>query len=162
AERLQPHTPGGVGQGTVGRARQGAAAGPAGPNGHPDARPGGALGRVVAAQGGATMSRGPSGASPRPGGPPGVADQFPAPTNAELRAIVEQGDAKTLVETAERVGRALAQDRLSTSQIRGVFGAVRQIEMSWSSDAGRARQAQRQLLLLKPKLAYQARREQGR
>ena len=76
-------------------------------------------------------------------------------------AIIVRGDAAVLVDTAQRIGQDLARQRLTTSQIRGVFGSVRRIEMNWSSNAPEARevQAQRELILLKPKLAYQARRQ---
>ena len=91
--------------------------------------------------------------APPVGGPPRV----------DYEAIIVRGDARVLVDTAERLGKDLANARLTTSQIRGVFGTVRQIEMNWSASAteGRQRQAQRQLILLKPKLAYQARRQSG-
>ncbi len=85
-----------------------------------------------------------------------------------LDAIVTQGDAKALVTEAETLGKQLAQQRLSTSQIRNIFGTVRRIEMNWpenpqdDADRERARKAQRDLLLLKPKMAYQAKRERGR
>src|SRR5262249_42898764 len=111
----------------------------------------------------------------RPGGPGGYShggesrEPFAAPSDAELRAIVADGDAETLVRVAERVGKALVENRLTTSQIRSVFGAVREIEMSWpraaqptAQEQGQAGRCQRELLLLKPKLAYQAVRAQGR
>jgi len=114
---------------------------------------------------------GPGGGQRPPGPPP---TPFPRPSDADLRAIVEDGDAERLVMTAENVGKALARppdrrDLLTTSQIRGVFGAVREIEMNWPTDAAqgadaqiRIRRCHRQLLPLKPKLAYQARRLPGR
>ncbi len=67
--------------------------------------------------------------------------------------------AKELVRSAEAWGRYLAQElKLSTSQIRTIFGEVRRIEMSWASGETHAR-ATGDLLLLKPKLAYQAARD---
>ena len=89
-------------------------------------------------------------------------------SRTNLNAIVAQGDAETLVTEAEALGKQLAQQRLTTNQIRNVFGTVRRIEMNWpekpesEADRKRAAQAQRQLLLLKPKMAYQAKRERGR
>ena len=86
----------------------------------------------------------------------------------ELNAIVAQGDAKLLVTQADALGQQLARGRLSTSQIRNIFGTVRRIEMNWpeqpqtEAERERARKAQRELLLLKPKMAYQAKRERGR
>ena len=85
----------------------------------------------------------------------------------ELNAIVARGDTQTLVAEAETLGKGLAR-QLSTNQIRNIFGAVRRIEMNWpehpqsQADEERARKARRELLLLKPKMAYQARRERGR
>jgi len=68
--------------------------------------------------------------------------------------------AKELVRSAEAWGRYLAQDlKLSTSQIRTVFGEVRRIEMSWAPGETNATTATSDLLLLKPKLAYQAARD---
>ncbi|MBX5492557.1 MAG: type III-A CRISPR-associated protein Csm2 [Chloroflexi bacterium] len=89
---------------------------------------------------------------------------FPTPSPAEVRAIIVEGDAETLVQVAERVGRALVKERLTTSQIRAFFGAVREIEMSWpptGADPDTTRARQRELLLLRPKLAYQAARASG-
>lgn len=92
-------------------------------------------------------------------GPPRVE----RPSDDQLRAIIQTDDTQSLVQWAESLGEGLAR-QLSTSQIRGVFGTVRQIEMNWREEAGeeRNRRAWRDLLLLKPKLAYQAKKERGR
>jgi CRISPR-associated protein Csm2 len=93
-------------------------------------------------------------------------------TIQEIEQVIRHSDDKALVEAAEKVGKALASThRLTTSQIRGIFGTVRQIEMDWlhssqgaTDDADRAdreRHAKRELLLLKPRIAYQAQRERG-
>jgi CRISPR-associated protein Csm2 len=60
------------------------------------------------------------------------------------------GDAHTLVEVAERLGQDFANG-LSTSQIRNVFGEVKRLQMKRFDE-----QTARELILLKPKLAYQA------
>jgi len=81
----------------------------------------------------------------------------------DYQRIVIEGDAKVLTDRAENIGTSLAR-QLTTSQIRNIFGTVRQIEMSWrprATDKER-KYAARQLILLKPKLAYQARRERGK
>lgn len=80
---------------------------------------------------------------------------------AELHKIIVAGDAKTMVVQAETLGKQLAQQRLTTNQIRNIFGTVRRIEMNWPENASeeQARKAHRDLLLLKPKLAYQSKRE---
>lgn len=79
------------------------------------------------------------------------------PTSQEKlsRIITDPDEAQLLVEEAERIGRALARP-LSTSQIRAIFGEVRTIEGQWQISAP---EAQRQLILLKPKLAYRAQKE---
>jgi CRISPR-associated protein Csm2 len=81
----------------------------------------------------------------------------------EYRKMIVEGDARTLTDLAETIGTSLAR-QLTTAQIRNVFGTVRQIEMSWGPRASESerKHAARQLLLLKPKLAYQARRQRGK
>ncbi|RMG91705.1 MAG: type III-A CRISPR-associated protein Csm2 [Chloroflexi bacterium] len=85
------------------------------------------------------------------------------PSQQDLQRIIQEGDADLLVKVALELGKGLAR-QLTTSQIRNIFGTVRQIEMSWSPQADEEEQkwAARQLMLLKPKLAYQAKRERGR
>ena len=84
---------------------------------------------------------------------------FQAPSNEELKQIItDPGAAELLVTWADRIGGALAEQRLTTSQIRSIFSEVRRIEADWGQDSGRA---SRNLILLKPKMAYRARRERG-
>ena len=80
----------------------------------------------------------------------------------DLRKIIVVGDAEATVAAAKQLGDDLARS-LTTSQIRGIFGTVRRIEMSWPENASpeQARRARRDLVLLKPKMAYQAKRERG-
>lgn len=75
----------------------------------------------------------------------------PLASDQELEQIMA-GDARKLVEVAERLGKDFARNGLSTSQIRNVFGAVKRLQMKGQFD----QQAARELILLKPKLAYQA------
>ena len=79
----------------------------------------------------------------------------------DYAAIIERGDAQKLVAHAEAIGKYLAQVKLPSSQIRGIFGTVRRIEMNWEEGMPQEKRlwAQRELLLLKPKLAYQAARQ---
>ena len=95
----------------------------------------------------------------------GQYDAFKGPklSAEDIHRIIVEGDSEVLVTQAEELGQALSR-QLTTSQIRNLFGAVRQIEMMWIPQAteDERRQATRQLLLLKPKLAYQARRERGK
>lgn len=88
----------------------------------------------------------------------GGGDARPIATNI-VQQIIRTNDAKTLVTEAERFGKALADKRLTKAQIRNIFGTVRQIEASWQSAKDSA-VSLRQLLLLKPKLAYQAARSE--
>jgi CRISPR-associated protein Csm2 len=84
-------------------------------------------------------------------------------SSQDYQKIIVDGNAELLTERAESIGTSLAR-QLTTSQIRNIFGTVRQIEMSWTPRATRKEQqyAARQLILLKPKLAYQAKRERGK
>ena len=82
-------------------------------------------------------------------------------SEADLRTIITSPDgAETLVSCADSLGKQLKELRLSTNQIRSLFGEVRQIEAEWSME-GHRQKALRRLLLLKPKMAYRARRESG-
>jgi len=91
----------------------------------------------------------------------GGAPRQPAP-EADLQRIIQREDyesAAALVKTAEQWGGYLKDNKLKTSQIRTIFASVRQIEMLWpvnAPDSADARSAMTQLVLLKPKLAYQA------
>ncbi len=84
---------------------------------------------------------------------------------SELSALITQSDpdsAKLLVDHAEALGKQLTrrESELATSQIRAIFGEVRQIQGQLST--GDTKRALRKLVLLKPKMAYRAaRREQG-
>lgn len=87
-----------------------------------------------------------------------------------LEDIIQNGDAQKLVEWADRIGDQLKKDKLKTSQIRRVFTEVRSIEAEAKARAepGTADQSKRnvdiavrRLVLLKPKLAYQAGRHKG-
>ena len=104
---------------------------------------------------------------------------MPLVSDDKLKQIIVEGDNEVLVDQARAVGEALAR-QLTSSQIRGIFGSVRRIELDWqeaeldadkgaSKAAGdatkkgeRIKRAQREIALLQPRLAYQARRERGR
>ena len=85
--------------------------------------------------------------------------------NVDSRKIIVDGDVSLLVDTAKAVGGSLER-QLTTSQIRNIFGEVRRIQMNWPPDAAtdkeKANEAFRSVVLLQPKLAYQAKRERGR
>jgi CRISPR-associated protein Csm2 len=81
-----------------------------------------------------------------------------------LAAIITDPDStQTLVEWAEKLGTILKSLQLTTSQIRNIFGTVRQIEMGWTrkDTEDERRDALRRLLLLKPRLAYQSKRAEA-
>jgi CRISPR-associated protein Csm2 len=88
-------------------------------------------------------------------------EAFPKPTNEQLKTIITHpGDAQVLVGCADAIGKALAR-QLTTNQIRAIFGEVRRIEGEWKNPQ-RAKQASQSLVLLKPKMAYRAKRERGK
>jgi len=66
--------------------------------------------------------------------------------------------ARAIVDAAKTWGAELANRKLTTAQIRGIFSEVRRIEMRWSVQNKENPAAERALILLKPKLAYQAER----
>jgi CRISPR-associated protein Csm2 len=66
-----------------------------------------------------------------------------------------------MVGWANSLGQTLKNSGLATSQIRALFGEVRRIEGEWQIEGHRER-ARRRLILLKPKMAYRARKERGR
>lgn len=71
---------------------------------------------------------------------------------------------KALTETAEIIGKQLAR-LVTTSQIRNIFGVVRMIEQDVPVDGDEQPLpigAQRSLMMLRPKLAYQYGRVNGR
>ena len=68
--------------------------------------------------------------------------------NLDARVITEGGE--ILVKEAEQRGQQLARN-LTTSQIRNIYGAVKKMQMKGELDTHK-------LLMLKPKLAYAAKR----
>lgn len=80
----------------------------------------------------------------------------------ELKTIItDPNGAETLVKWADTLGKQLENAKLTTSQIRALFGEVRQIEAQWGMGEGHRPRALRRLILLKPKMRYRARRERG-
>lgn len=80
----------------------------------------------------------------------------------DLHAIITDRDqGELLVKKADEIGKSLYESKLTTSQIRALFGEVRQIEGQWGIDAENRQKAVRRLILLKPKMAYRARKERG-
>lgn len=75
-------------------------------------------------------------------------NRSPAKVNLKPEVITEGGE--TLVKEAEQLGKQLARN-LTTSQIRNIYGAVKKMQMKGKPDTHK-------LLMLKPKLAYAAKR----
>lgn len=81
----------------------------------------------------------------------------------DLKTIITDPEgAETLVRVADQVGKQLKDNGLTTSQIRALFGEVRQIQAQWSLGGDQGKNARRRLVLLKPKMAYRARKERGK
>jgi CRISPR-associated protein Csm2 len=81
-------------------------------------------------------------------------------SSSDLQTIITNPDgAQTLVRYADNLGHQLKNTGLTTSQIRALFGEVRQIQAQWGIDR---QKALRRLILLKPKMAYRARKERGK
>ncbi len=83
------------------------------------------------------------------------------PEDVRLRRILVDGDAEELVNYAEEVGRHLVQRQLKTAQVRKFFAEVRRLgdEARVARRPGDFDRIYRRLTLLRPKLAYQARRQ---
>ena len=58
-------------------------------------------------------------------------------TDDQIRTIITQDEPKLLVGQAEEIGRALSGS-LTKSQIRNIFGTVRQIQMNWTGEEQKA------------------------
>lgn len=82
------------------------------------------------------------------------------PNKEELRHIItDPNGVQKLVEWADHLGEELEKQKLSSSQIRALFGEVRQIQAQWGINRQRAF---RRLVLLKPKMRYRAGKERGK
>ena len=85
-------------------------------------------------------------------GPQRRDDRGSTRVNLDARVITEGGE--ILVKEAEQQGQQLARN-LTTSQIRNIYGAVKKMQMKGGElDTHK-------LLMLKPKLAYAAKRHGG-
>lgn len=79
------------------------------------------------------------------------------------RIITDPDSAQLLVKHADQIGKRLKEINLTTNQICALFGEVRQIQAQWSMEKPEQQQkALRRFILLKPKMAYRAKRERGR
>ncbi|MBT7074373.1 MAG: type III-A CRISPR-associated protein Csm2 [Anaerolineae bacterium] len=81
---------------------------------------------------------------------------------AVLRTIITDANgAETLVKEADDLGRNFKDQRMTTNQIRAIFNEVRQIQGMWDINDENREKALRRFVLLKPKMAYRARKERG-
>jgi CRISPR-associated protein Csm2 len=77
------------------------------------------------------------------------------PSNDEIKQFITQAEAiRSMITAAESFGKCIASDRekkITTSQIRNAYGTMKKLEMlGWN------KQTERELWLLKPRLAYAA------
>lgn len=94
---------------------------------------------------------------------------FPDVSQTTIHEIITtQSSTEKLVKFAEEIGRALTKPKegdkkkLATSQIRAIFGEVRRIEGKWHGGTAEEKElANRQLILLKPKMAYRKEKEKN-
>jgi CRISPR-associated protein Csm2 len=84
-----------------------------------------------------------------------------AADTTNIKRLIQSDNPELLVDQAFAIGRKLAiEDKLTTNQIRNVFGEARKIQARWQSPADT--NAQRtSLVLLKPKLAFQSARHRS-
>lgn len=84
-------------------------------------------------------------------------ESFKAPSEQQVHAFVtEDASARAMIECADDLGRHLKNKKVTTSQIRNAYGNMKKLEMAgWQGN-----RTQREMLLLKPRLAYAAGRQQ--
>jgi len=102
------------------------------------------------------------GGSPRPQGRQGSADPQPGGLSPEDARKIVEGDAEFMVTQARKVAAGL-RDEASRTQLRRLYGEVKRIEMLWRGakpGEDKETEAQRRVVLLKPRLAYQVARQQ--
>ena len=95
-----------------------------------------------------------------------LARELAPPEKLKLIITGETPEAiQTLIEVAEKIGQYLVEKSVTTSQIRNIFGTARMIEQevkTLEDDKPLPIRVQRNLQMLRPKLAYQYGRVQGR
>jgi CRISPR type III-A-associated protein Csm2 len=83
-------------------------------------------------------------------GPPRL---VPIPPQDVLQKIVVQGDGEVLVEWGEKIGKAL-RGKVHLASIRRLYGTLKRLDLGAFDEAAR-----RELLLLRPRLAYTVKRQ---
>ena len=88
-----------------------------------------------------------------------LARELAPPEKLKLIITGETPEAiQTLIEVAEKIGQYLVEKSVTTSQIRNIFGTARMIEQevkTLEDDKPLPIRVQRDLQMLRPKLAYQ-------
>jgi CRISPR type III-A-associated protein Csm2 len=88
-------------------------------------------------------------------------------TESPIETIVKNDDPEALVEEAKKLASQLKADEATKTQVRRLFGTLRQIEMSWPRQAEKPEEIQqrddayRELVLFGPRLAYQVDRHKA-
>ena len=81
-----------------------------------------------------------------------------------IQKIVQEDDPRLLVEQARKLADQLRGDDATKTQVRKLYGVMKQIELNWplkvetDEDKQALNDAYRSLVLFKPRLAYQASR----
>lgn len=89
------------------------------------------------------------------------------PTESPIERIITQDDPQTLVDEAQKLAGRLKADEATKTQVRRLFGTLRQIEMSWPPQTKGPEEIQqrddayRELVLFGPRLAYQVDRHKS-
>ena len=83
--------------------------------------------------------------------------------DCDFDAIIGEDNVDALVKAAHAIGKAIA-GRVTSSQIRGIFATVRQIQLKWveSGSETTQREVYRQAMMLKPQIHYAAARNGDR
>jgi CRISPR-associated protein Csm2 len=79
---------------------------------------------------------------------------------SKLRNWIQDGFDASTISFTENFGEQLVKNRLTASQIRNIFNEVKRIAMSVQSDG--FERHQKDFLMLRPKLAYAAKRAGAR
>jgi len=79
----------------------------------------------------------------------------------DMKAVIADTTGQKIVTEAKTLAEQIYRQRLKASQIRKIFTEVRKIEALWEQE-GKQESALRRLVMLKPKLAYQEKRQERR
>lgn len=85
-------------------------------------------------------------------------EDYSPPEAGRIRSfITDDAQAAAMVQDAETLGRHLKNTSVTTNQIRNAYGNMKKLEMAgWQGS-----RTQREVILLKPRLAYAVGRQKG-